>query len=278
MRRETSSTQLPPRPVWESPRVHLLDDVWLLCILAVLIAIGIPSLSGDLTVQIGAASWGLLALGAIHLAFTGLGHSGEHSPTLAQLGLDAARRRRNRDACDDLDARGRIAESRVPDRVRAAGSRFHFHLALAPVADGRRGHRRRRRRGAEPVAGAALLHERPGGRRPLGCRPVQPARTGAGRLFCGILCTDQLSRGLARGLYRRSACVCPGREIHRHDFRAPDCRESARTLRKRAGTGVVVHAHRAFAAAGACWSSPIRYASSRAAIWRSSFWRAARAP
>jgi PAS domain-containing protein len=61
--------------VWENPRVHLLDDVWLLCILAVLVAIGIPSLSGNLNVQIGAASWGLLALGAIHLAFTGLGHA-----------------------------------------------------------------------------------------------------------------------------------------------------------------------------------------------------------
>ena len=75
MRWDTSSTQLLPLPVWESPRVHLLDDVWLLCILAVLIAIGIPSLSGNLNVQIGAASWGLLALGAVHLAFTGLGHS-----------------------------------------------------------------------------------------------------------------------------------------------------------------------------------------------------------
>lgn len=74
MRQDTSSTQLLPRPLWQNPRVHLLDDVWLLCILAVLIAIGIPSLSGDLNVQIGAASWGLLALGAIHLAFTGLGH------------------------------------------------------------------------------------------------------------------------------------------------------------------------------------------------------------
>jgi PAS domain-containing protein len=73
MRRDISSTQLLPLPAWENPRVHLLDDVWLLCILAVLIAIGIPSLTRDLNVQIGAASWGLLALGAIHLAFTGLG-------------------------------------------------------------------------------------------------------------------------------------------------------------------------------------------------------------
>ena len=73
MRRDTSSTQLLPLPVWENPRVHLLDDVWLLCILAVLVAIGIPALTGNLNVQIGAASWGLFALGAIHLAFTWLG-------------------------------------------------------------------------------------------------------------------------------------------------------------------------------------------------------------
>lgn len=74
MRRDISSTQFLPQPAWENPRVHLLDDVWLLCILAVLVAIGIPSLTGNLNVQIGAASWGLLALGAIHLAFTGLRH------------------------------------------------------------------------------------------------------------------------------------------------------------------------------------------------------------
>jgi PAS domain-containing protein len=74
MSRDISSTQFLPQPAWENPRVHLLDDVWLLCIFAVLVAIGIPSLSGELNVQIGAASWGLLTLGAIHLAFTGLRH------------------------------------------------------------------------------------------------------------------------------------------------------------------------------------------------------------
>lgn len=79
MRPDTSSTQFLPRPTWQNPRVHLLDDVWLLTILAILVAIGIPSLSGDLNVQIGTASWGLLALGAIHVAFTGLAHP-THTP------------------------------------------------------------------------------------------------------------------------------------------------------------------------------------------------------
>lgn len=79
MRPDTSSTQLLPRPTWQNPRVHLLDDVWLLTILAILVAIGIPSLSGDLNVQIGSASWGLLTLGAIHVAFTALAHP-THTP------------------------------------------------------------------------------------------------------------------------------------------------------------------------------------------------------
>jgi PAS domain-containing protein len=43
--------------------------MWLLTILAMLVAIGIPWLSSGFEVQIGAASWGLLALGAIHVAF-----------------------------------------------------------------------------------------------------------------------------------------------------------------------------------------------------------------
>jgi hypothetical protein len=52
------------------PRVHLLDDVWLLTIGAILLAIGIPWLSGGFEVQIGVAGWAILALGAIHMAFT----------------------------------------------------------------------------------------------------------------------------------------------------------------------------------------------------------------
>ena len=68
----------PAASSWQNPRVHLLDDVWLLTILAILVAIGVPSLSRDLDVQIGTASWGLLALGAIHVAFTALAH-----PTLS---------------------------------------------------------------------------------------------------------------------------------------------------------------------------------------------------
>jgi uncharacterized membrane protein YhhN len=65
-------TQLIPRPVWENPRVHLLDDIWLLTIVAILIATGVPWFVSGFEVQIGMASWGLLALGGIHIAFTTL--------------------------------------------------------------------------------------------------------------------------------------------------------------------------------------------------------------
>lgn len=70
MSSNSASTQSIPRPLWQNPRVHLLDDVWLLTILAMLVAIGVPWLSVGFDIQLGIASWGLLALGAIHVAFT----------------------------------------------------------------------------------------------------------------------------------------------------------------------------------------------------------------
>src|SRR5207237_1173461 len=39
---EPDSTQLVPVLVWHDPRVHLLDDTWLLTIFAVLLAIALP--------------------------------------------------------------------------------------------------------------------------------------------------------------------------------------------------------------------------------------------
>jgi PAS domain-containing protein len=70
MRPSIDSTQLIPRPVWENPRVNLLDDMWLLTIVAILLATGIPWFASGFEVEVGAASWGLLALGGIHIAFT----------------------------------------------------------------------------------------------------------------------------------------------------------------------------------------------------------------
>lgn len=70
MRTDVDSTQLMPNPVWENPRIHLLNDIWLLTIAAILVATGIPWLTGGFEVDVGKAGWGLLALGGIHVAFS----------------------------------------------------------------------------------------------------------------------------------------------------------------------------------------------------------------
>jgi PAS domain-containing protein len=70
VRPNVERTQLIPRPVWENPRVHLLDDIWLMTIIAILVATGVPWFASGFTVNVGMASWGLLALGGIHVAFT----------------------------------------------------------------------------------------------------------------------------------------------------------------------------------------------------------------
>jgi PAS domain-containing protein len=70
VRPNVESTQLIPRPVWENPRVHLLDDIWLMTIVAILVATGVPWFASGFEVNVGMASWGLLALGALHVAFT----------------------------------------------------------------------------------------------------------------------------------------------------------------------------------------------------------------
>jgi PAS domain-containing protein len=64
------STQLLPLPTWTDPRVHLLDDLWLLAIFAILCAAGLPWLMGSFDIRIGAALLGLLALAAVHVGFT----------------------------------------------------------------------------------------------------------------------------------------------------------------------------------------------------------------
>jgi PAS domain-containing protein len=70
VRPNVESTQLIARPVWENPRIHLLDDIWLMTIVAILVATGVPWFASGFEVNVGMASWGLLALGGIHVAFT----------------------------------------------------------------------------------------------------------------------------------------------------------------------------------------------------------------
>ena len=77
-----------PTPAWTDPRVHLLDDTWLLTIFAILLATALPWLVSAFDVDFLAASFGLLALGAIHLAFSVLGRparAGERRTLLTGL-------------------------------------------------------------------------------------------------------------------------------------------------------------------------------------------------
>jgi PAS domain-containing protein len=75
VRPDADSTKLIPGPAWENPRAQLLDDIWLVTILAILAATAVPWFVSGFEVDIGAASWGLLALGGVHAAINFLGSS-----------------------------------------------------------------------------------------------------------------------------------------------------------------------------------------------------------
>ena len=66
------ATQLLVRPVWRDPRIHLLDDLWLLTIFAALFAIAVPWLVSGLAIDLLAVASGLFVLAAIHLALAAL--------------------------------------------------------------------------------------------------------------------------------------------------------------------------------------------------------------
>ena len=70
MRTNADGTQLISRPRWENRRIHPLSDIWLLTIVAILIATGVPWFANGFEVDVRAASWGLLAVGGILGAFT----------------------------------------------------------------------------------------------------------------------------------------------------------------------------------------------------------------
>lgn len=61
------------RPLQQNSKIQLLNDIWLLTILAVLIGTGVPWLASDFQINVVPASWGLLALGAVHIALTFMG-------------------------------------------------------------------------------------------------------------------------------------------------------------------------------------------------------------
>jgi hypothetical protein len=70
MRTSLEKTQLIARPGWENPRIRLLSDIWLLTIVAILTATGVPWFASGFGMDLGTASWGVLALGGILIAFT----------------------------------------------------------------------------------------------------------------------------------------------------------------------------------------------------------------
>jgi len=63
-------TQLLPALLWHDPRIHPLDDTWLLTIFTIVPAIALPWFNSGLQIDFVATTMGLLTLGAIHLAFT----------------------------------------------------------------------------------------------------------------------------------------------------------------------------------------------------------------
>jgi hypothetical protein len=70
-------TQILPTLVLRDPRVHLLDDSWLLTIFAVLFAIAVPWLVSGLAIDLIPAASGLIVLGAIHVTLVVLGREEE---------------------------------------------------------------------------------------------------------------------------------------------------------------------------------------------------------
>lgn len=72
MTNDDNATQFLSRPVWRDPRIHLLDDLWLLTIFAVLFATAVPWLVSGLAIDLIAVAGGLVVLGAIHVALAAL--------------------------------------------------------------------------------------------------------------------------------------------------------------------------------------------------------------
>jgi PAS domain-containing protein len=66
------ATQVLAPPSWSDPRIHLLDDSWLLTIFAILLATALPWLLSGFAINFAAISLGLLALGAIHFTLSAL--------------------------------------------------------------------------------------------------------------------------------------------------------------------------------------------------------------
>jgi hypothetical protein len=69
---DSYGTQLLPAFVWRDPRIHLLDDTWLLTIFTILLAVAVQWFVSGLAIDFTAAVAGLLTLGAIHVGFAAM--------------------------------------------------------------------------------------------------------------------------------------------------------------------------------------------------------------
>lgn len=76
---DQDATALLARPLWRDPRVHLLDDLWLVTIFAVLFAVAFPWLISGLPIDLVATAGALIVLGAIHVALAALAPAGAPS-------------------------------------------------------------------------------------------------------------------------------------------------------------------------------------------------------
>lgn len=81
---DSNATQTLSALAWHDPRIHLLDDTWLLTIFAILFATALPWLVSGLTIDFIATAAALLTLGAIHVAFAAL--AGRHAPNELRRG------------------------------------------------------------------------------------------------------------------------------------------------------------------------------------------------
>jgi len=66
---DPTPTQILPVFDWLDPRAHPLGDAWLLTIITILLAIGLPRVVGGAQIDFAACALGLLGLGVIHVGF-----------------------------------------------------------------------------------------------------------------------------------------------------------------------------------------------------------------
>jgi len=77
---DSYGTQLLSGLPWHDPRIHPLDDTWLLTIFTIVPAIALPWFVSGLEIDFAATGLGLLTLGAIHLGFTALSSRATRNP------------------------------------------------------------------------------------------------------------------------------------------------------------------------------------------------------